>query len=150
MKKFSQVILGNQDVNRLITISTIVTVKFYCRGIGSFGAQTSDEAVYVPGEVVWRSIKHEELLPREKDVALPHNHFNGGSGDTAACEEADTIEDQDEGNVRDINGKVEVGKHDKLLGAAQAAKSTRTQEEAFADVVVDQVKDDKLDGSQLG
>ena len=52
MKRFSWVILGNQDVNRLITISTIVTIKFYSGGIGSFGAQTSAEAVYVPGEVV--------------------------------------------------------------------------------------------------
>ena len=45
-------ILGYQDVNRLIKISTIDTVKFNSGGIGSFGAQISDDAVYVPGEVV--------------------------------------------------------------------------------------------------
>ena len=41
MKRFSKLILGYYDVNRLIKIRNIVTVKFNSRGIGSFEAQIS-------------------------------------------------------------------------------------------------------------
>ena len=46
----------------------------------------------------------------------------------------DLFEDQDEDGFTDNDGNVEVGKPDELLGAALAAKSTRTWEEACKDV----------------
>ena len=50
----------------------------------------------------------------------------------------------------DEDGKVKVSKPKELLGAASAAKSMRTQEEAIDDVEEELVDDDKLKGSKLG
>ena len=52
--------------------------------------------------------------------------------------------------VADSDVNDEYGKPDELLGAAPAAKSTRTQEEASDDVEEELVDNDKLDGSKLG
>ena len=43
---------------------------------------------------------------REKDAAIPHTDYNGGSGDMAACEEAELVEDQDQDKFTHSNGKV--------------------------------------------
>ena len=83
-------------------------------------------------------------------MAKPHTDLNGGSGDMTACEEEELNDDQDQGKVTDSDVKVKVGKPDELLGAALAAKSTRTREEAREDVEVELFDDDKLDGSQTG
>ena len=67
------------------------------------------------------------MLPRDKDAALPHTDFNGGGSDTAACEVAESVEDQDKANFTDTDGKEEVSKPDELLRAALVAESTRTR-----------------------
>ena len=60
------------------------------------------------------------------------------------------VEKEDKDKFTDSDGKVKVGKPDELLGAALAAESKRTREEASEDVEVELVEDDKLDGSQSG
>ena len=52
--------------------------------------------------------------------------------------------------VADSDVNDEYGKPDELLGAALAAKSTMTREEASKDIEVELFNDDKLDGSQTG
>ena len=84
-------------------------------------------------------------------MAKPHTDLNGGSGDMTAREEEEELNvDQDQGTVADRDAKVEDGKPDKLLGAALAAESTMTREEASEDVEVELLNNDNLDGSQTG
>ena len=82
------------------------------------------------------------MLPKKKDAAIPNTDFNGGSVDTAACEEEEVVEDQDQDKFAHSDGKGRVGKSDKLLGVALAAESTRTHEEACEDAEVNKAEDD--------
>ena len=83
-------------------------------------------------------------------MAKPHTDLNGGSGDMIAREEEELNVNQDQGTVADRDAKVEDGKPDELLGAALAAESTMTREEASEDVEVELLNNDNLDGSQTG
>ena len=90
------------------------------------------------------------MLPRVKKKAMPDNDFNGGNRGKAACKDLEAVEDLDEDEIADSDGKGEVGKSDEVLGVALAAESTRTREAACEDVEVDKVKDDKRDDSKPG
>ena len=81
---------------------------------------------------------------------MPNTDFNGGSDDTAACEEVKLVKDQYKDKFTDSDGKFKVGKPDELLWVALVAESTKTREETCKDVKVEKFKDAKSVGSKPG